>query len=307
MTEGGRGPTQPALAFSYEGRPHEILEEVIDICDAIEIVPDCMLDKATDHIANQHAYDVQNVIDGRAIYAHGIGLSIGTVTSWNTNYLTTIESTISKFAIRWFSEHLGFTTVDGHFLGCMPAIPRTCEFVELIADRAANLRAQFGIEFLFEHVASPVDSGGNLTHGEFFNAVADASSCGLILDLHNLECEADNGRLNLVDFFDTIDFRHVREIHLAGGIWRDGLHLDVHSNLCAPTTNSLFESVVSKCPNLELVVFELLSQAIPRVGSYAIRQQLQSIRAILDGLSGKENDERIALSAVSAGSSTPRA
>jgi uncharacterized protein len=282
MNARGRGTGVPALALSYEGRPESLLEPISEFCTAVEIVPDCMLERGTNRVHRQHCSDVHHLSQGIAVFAHGIGLSISTLTSWNDDYLKTIESTIESFPIRWFSEHLGFTTVDGHFLGCMPAASRTHQFVDLIASRIERLRSLFGIEFVFEHVASPIDTGGDLSLAQFLNEIADAASCGFILDLHNLECEADNGRLKLAEFFEVFNLDHVKEIHLAGGIRRDGLHLDVHSHLCEPSTLDLFQTVLPGCLNVELVVFELLSQAVPHVGVPAIRGQLKDLKAMIE-------------------------
>ncbi len=278
MMGGGRGPTNTALAISYEGRPSAMLEAVVDLCDAVEIVPDCFLDNGTDRISHRQADEICRLANGKQIFAHGIGLSIGTISGWNTNYLGTIESTLELFPIDHFSEHLGFTTVEGHFLGCMPAVQRTMQFVDLIGERAADLRSRFNLDFIFEHVASPIDSGGDMTHAAFLNAVSEATNSGLILDLHNLECEADNGRIDLDLFFEEFDVSHVAEIHLAGGIWRDGMHLDVHSRTCIRSTMNLFEATISKCTNLKLVVFELLAQAVTAIGHEAIREQLRTIK-----------------------------
>ncbi len=284
----GRESVKRALALSYEGRPTALLEYCIDRCDAVEILPDCMLDGGSRTISTRHAAEVLEVADGRPLVAHGIGLSIGTVSEWNHDYFETIESTLDALPLRWFSEHLGYTTVDGHFLGCMPAVPRTNQFIDLIAHRARLLRDRFGIEIVFEHVASPIDSGGTMSLAAFLNDVATASGCGLILDLHNLECDADNGRLDLVSFFEEFNSLHVREIHLAGGIWRDGLHLDVHARPTAPSTLAMFQNVLALCPNVELVVFELLAQAVPLLGFDCVAGELDSIRAIMTAESEME-------------------
>ena len=219
-----------------------MLEACIPHVDALEIVPDCIVDSQTGCIDRRYVDQIREHASVVDLYSHGIGLSIATVDGWNTEALRLIESVLDNFDVRWISEHLGYTTVDGHFLGCMPAAPRTSRFVDLIAARVNRLRELFAVEICMELVASPIDSGGDLSHARFLNQITEASNSGVILDLHNLECEADNGRVVLDEFFDEVEFTRIREIHVAGGIWRDGLHLDVLARPCAPSTLELLDT-----------------------------------------------------------------
>ena len=103
----------------------------------------------------------------------------------------------------------------------------------------------------------------------------------LLLDLHNIECDVDNGYLRLDEFLDELDWTAVGEIHVAGGVWHDGWHLDVHTGLVADSTMALLATALERATNLDLVVYEVLASAVPRLGVDAIGDQLDTVRALL--------------------------
>jgi uncharacterized protein (UPF0276 family) len=283
VSEGLGRPGGPALGFSYEGRPNGLLEAVVPFVDLIEVIPDCVVGPDARLQAGP-----RDELDRHAAHLpvayHGIGLSIGTVGGWNPGYLDGLDALIAYRTPVWHSEHLGFSVVDHHFLGTMGALPATREVIDLVASRGCTLRDRYGLEVLFEHVATPIPRPDEMPLAIFLNELHRASGCGILLDLHNLECDADNGLLDLDGFFVDLDFDVVREIHVAGGIWDGGFHLDVHSNLPAPSTIDLLGRILPRCRNVDAVVFELLGEAVPLVGAEAIVAQLTETRRLLDGV-----------------------
>lgn len=277
----GRPP--PALGVSWEGRPTALLPTLAARADVIEIVPDALrgsdgsVNRALLDDLDHHAPDVP-------VTFHGIGLSIGSVDGWNDDYLRLLDQVIAWREPLWHSEHLGFTHVDGAFLGTMPAIPTTEEALELVIDRARDLRDRYGREFMLEHVASPLDRPAGLSLASFLNTLAAETGSRLLLDLHNLECDVDNGYLRLDEFVDELDWSAVGEIHVAGGIWHDGWHLDVHTGLVAESTLSLLRTALARTTDLELVLYEVLASAVPGLGYDAIGAQLDALRAELGGV-----------------------
>ena len=279
MRDAGPRRGGPDIGFSFEGRPIELLEAVCPFVDVIEIVPDCLVNSSAGAL-DLRWLDVLDEHPTVDVVYHGVGLSLGTASGWNEAYLELLELVCEVKAPRWHSEHLGFTTVDGHFLGTMPALPATIEAADLAIERVAMLQERFGIEVLLEHVASPLPRPDVMSRAHFLNVITRGSACGLILDLHNLECDADNGELLVDDFLDELDLDAVREIHVAGGVWERGVHLDVHAGLPAPSTRALLRRVAPHCRNLELVVFELLAEACTNFPASSIVNELIGIGLI---------------------------
>jgi uncharacterized protein len=277
----GRRPSGPALGVSFEGRPRALLEAAAPIVDVIEVVPDCLV--GADAAVNPRALaDLDELAPNAGVTYHGIGLSIGSTAGWNTDYLRTLDVLMNWREPRWHSEHLGFCVVDASFIGTMPALPATREVLDLVVERACDMRRRYGLEFMLEHVATPLARPADISLAAFLNTLARECGSRLLLDLHNLECDADNGLLDLPEFLDELDWSLVGEIHVAGGVWAGGYHLDVHSGPVAASTQALLDLALKRAVNLDLVVYELLAAAVPVLGAGTVTAQLTSIRDQLD-------------------------
>lgn len=275
--QGGQQLQLPALGVSYEGRPRELLAALAPLVDVVEVVPDCLV--GADGRLNQVLLDdLDELAPHTALTYHGIGLSIGSTAGWNDGYLRLLDAMFAWREPRWHSEHLGFTTVDGAFLGTMPALPATAEALELVIDRSRAMTAAYGREFLLEHVATPLARPAEMSLAAFLNTLAHETGNRLLVDLHNLECDADNGLLDLAAFVDELDWSRVGEIHLAGGVWYDGRHLDVHSGPVADSTLDLLDVVLARATNLDLVLYEVLGAAVPGLGVETVAEQVATLR-----------------------------
>ncbi len=271
----------PRLGASWEGRPAPLLAALADVVDVVEVLPDCLVgpDGA---IAPERLDELDALAPDLPVTYHGIGLSVGSTDGWNTDYLRLLDRMWAWREPLWHSEHLGFTTVRGSFLGAMPALPCTPEAAALVIDRVRSLQRSYAAPFLLEHVASPLTRPDEWSLARFLNTIAAESGSGILLDLHNLECDADNGLLDLPAFLGELDWSHVREIHVAGGVWEGGYHLDVHARAVADSTLALLDLALDRAPALDLVVFEVLAAAVPSLGVDAIVGELTRVRDRLD-------------------------
>ena len=65
---------------------------------------------------------------------------------------------------------------------------------------------------------------------------------------------------------------------MAGGFQHEGVQLDIHSQPTAESTLNLALGIMSRCPNLSVVTYELLKEAIPNLGHDGICAELSRIR-----------------------------
>ncbi len=275
------GRHTPSLGVSWEGRPSPLLTAVAGVVDVLEIVPDC-LQGADGSINRSLLAQLDEEAPDTAVTYHGIGLSIGSADRWNEGYLRLLDEVMEWRMPRWHSEHLGFTHVDGSFLGTMPALPTTPEALDLVLTRAQRVQDAYGLEFMLEHVASPLPRPHGMPSASFLNEVSAGSGSRILLDLHNLECDADNGFVDLEEFMAGVDWDRVGEIHVAGGVWQDGWHLDVHSGPVAPSTARLLDVALERATNLDLVVYEVLATSVPNLGVPGVLDELHTLRDRLE-------------------------
>jgi uncharacterized protein len=137
----------------------------------------------------------------------------------------------------WHSEHLGFQTIPGEDgttleVGVPLPLPATKEAARVVAVRSAAIRRRYGVPFLLENPAHyltglPADPEIGDEIG-LIHAITERSGCFLLLDLHNVHCNAVNHRFDPFAAIDRLPLSRVVEIHVAGGSWHDGFWMDAH-------------------------------------------------------------------------------
>jgi uncharacterized protein (UPF0276 family) len=164
----------------------------------------------------------------------------------------------------------------------MLAMPKTEDVLELLVQRVNEIQRRFELPFLLENIVHLLpDYPGDYSDAAFLNELVARTGCGLLLDVYNLECDAANNSFDIDAFLDELDLDAVGEIHVAGGVERDGLQLDVHSRATEPSTLALAKRVIARTPNLGGVTYELLAEAVPVLGAERILAELVRIRSAL--------------------------
>jgi uncharacterized protein len=275
---------RPRLGFTYEGGEPELLERVMPLVDYLEITPDSIARPDDDgaHLDPAILDELGAVAGAMQFVVHGVGLSIGSARGYSELYLDLLTEFLDHFPVAWHSEHLGYTNVDGTSLGTMLAMPKTDDVLELLVQRIREIQARFALPFLLENIVHLLpDYPGDYSDAGFLNELVARTSCGLLLDVYNLECDAANYGFDIGAFLDELDLEAVGELHVAGGVERDGLQVDVHSRPTEPSTLALARQVVARTPNLGGVTYELLAEAVPVLGPERISAELTRIRSAL--------------------------
>jgi uncharacterized protein (UPF0276 family) len=273
--------SRPALATTYEGIGGDLLERIVPLVDYLEIPPDSFsrTESGRTTLRSELLDELAAVVPHVGLIVHGVGLSIGSYDRWNEDYLHLLDALFTRFHPRWHSEHLGFTTVGGENIGTMLALPRSEEILDLVCERIARIQSRYRVPFLVEHIIQLLpEAPADYSPAAFLNAITERTGCGLILDVYNLECDAQNFGLDVKAFLHELDLAPVKEIHVAGGFEHEGFKLDIHSQRTADSTLSLAADLVSRCPNLEVVTYELLKEAVPSMGTDGICAELGRIR-----------------------------
>ncbi len=154
-----------------------------------------------------------------------------------------------------------------------------------VALAAANIRrrqaAAGGVPVAVETPVSYLPPApGEQQDGAFVAAVIEAAGCGLLLDLHNLLCNARNGRQGVRDYCAALPLERVWELHLAGGEAEAGFWLDAHAGVAEAELMELAAWLVPQLPNLSAMVFEIVPERVDAIGLDAVAGQLQAMRGL---------------------------
>ncbi|MBV8454869.1 MAG: DUF692 family protein [Deltaproteobacteria bacterium] len=262
--------------------------------DFVEVVPETLCREWRDRrssiaIVPSQLERAKAVCLGLPIVVHGVELSIGSAHGWNTAYLQMLDSFQKFWPFLWHSEHLGFQTFTGHDgtlldIGVPLPLPCTCEVVRLISDRCSKIHRRYGVPFLLENPAHylahlPRDPE-IIDEIDLMNQISGSSTCGHLLDLHNLYCNAINHKFDARAALSRMTLERVVEIHVAGGSWLNGFWMDAHDGRVPNQVWELLEYALPLCPNVAGVVFEILGSYALRLGIKAITEELAHVRQI---------------------------
>jgi uncharacterized protein (UPF0276 family) len=260
--------------------------------DFVEIVPDTLCGpQATGRgmaLIPEALEKARAICDGLPVVVHGVDLSIGSARQWNQNYVDMLQAFQRAWPFQWHSEHLHFQTVDlddgrGEIATGVPLpLPLTHEAIDLVAARALALAHKFDVPFLLENAAHylgtlPTDDDIE-DEAAMLNSIVARGQCGILLDLHNLHCNAVNNGIDAAHILDRLPLDRVIEIHVAGGSWADGFRLDAHDGLVPHGVWELLETFLPHCSNIAGLVFEIMQGHAEHVGTDAIADELARLR-----------------------------
>jgi uncharacterized protein (UPF0276 family) len=271
---------RPKFATTYQGGDPAFLESLLPWVDYIEVTPDSIAEFSEGKYSLHKPImsELKSLDKDVQIVVHGVGLSIGSFDGYSQHYIQLLDDLMEQLNVAWHSEHLGYTMVDGEFLGTMLPLPETEEVLDLVCERVVALQERYDLPFLLENVAHILPKGkGNYSEAEFLNALTTRTNCGLLLDIYNLECDAHNHGFDIDAFLAQLNVKTIRELHVANGVEHQGFLLDIHSRLTRDSTIALAQKVLSLAKETICTLtltYEFLEEAVPVLGHQAIVDEL---------------------------------
>ena len=161
---------------------------------------------------------------------HSVGLNLGGSHPINFDYCRRIGALADKTRAFLVSDHLAFTSVGNRFHHDLWPMPRSAESVRHLVDRINAvqdvLSRRLHVENISTYVRHETDS---MDEGTFLAELVEATGCGLILDLNNLDINAFNHGESAQDVIRAVDSTDIGYVHIAGGEQRSDVIVDTHS------------------------------------------------------------------------------
>lgn len=284
------------VGINYHWDFQALIHAHLDQIDYIEVSPDIFCEEiiAADN-SRRFQLDERKLQDALAlgrkcpVVVHGLGLSLGSASGWNADYLTMLDKYAEQQPFCWHSEHLGFTLIknqDGaeDHAGLILPMPFTEEALDLLCPRIQQLCTHYRAPFLIENTTYYLPHFSAHAQGwdeiDFLNQLLTRTDCGLLLDLYNFYCNAINFGFDPYAALSRLQFDRVIEIHIAGGVTHEGFLLDVHSSEAPEEVWALLEWILPQLPNLCAITYELLEQALPLMGEARIIAQLERCKSL---------------------------
>lgn len=171
----------------------------------------------------QSLYYLEKISAHYPISFHGVSLSIGGADELNWQYLKKLRDLIVRFDPCLISDHLSWSSINGHYLHDLLPLPYTEESLSHIAERVLKVQEYLNRQILLENISNYIEYSGEKENGcekipeaAFLVEIAKRSGCGILLDINNIYVTATNLGLDPKKYIKQIPAKLVQEIHLAG-------------------------------------------------------------------------------------------
>lgn len=229
--------------LGYRG---EIRDEILaarEEIDFVEVIADQFL-------AGAHALSqLRSLCEVFTVIPHGISLSVGSASGINHDYLTRIKQVSDITGAPYYSEHLCQTRAPGLEIGHLSplaltetVLESTIENVELVQDTLEKPLILENVTYLF-HIPAP-----EMSQGEFFSRLVEATGCGVLLDVTNVFINSTNHSFDPSQFLASMPLGSVVQVHLAGGRWSKDVLVDSHSEPIQEESWTLLEELATRAP-----------------------------------------------------------
>lgn len=152
-----------------------------------------------------------------AISVHGVGLSIGGDDPLDMGHLARLKHLIDWLNPASFSEHLAWSTHQGHFLNDLLPLPYTNATLTGVCDHIDQVQTVLGRRMLLENPSSYLAfSASTWDEPGFLREIARRTGCGLLLDVNNVFVSASNLGYAPHAYIDAFATDKIGEIHLGG-------------------------------------------------------------------------------------------
>jgi len=278
-------------------------EEFLDLCapllekvDYFEVAPETLWFERDDGALVDNGYFRRFVAlrrrSRKPFVAHGVGLSIATAALADARrrrrWLARIASDHRALRFRWWTDHLGASSLDALAVTLPLPLPPTGAAARIVRARLWQMQAvvpDVGVEnnVAYFYPGDPMDEPA------FIGRCLAAPRTWLLLDLHNVYTMAQNFGFDPGAWIARIDLARVIEIHVSGGRpsdpgWlpsRRVLRLDSHDDAVPEPVWRLLESVRPRCPNLRGVTLERMEGTVGAGDVALLGQELRRVRSLL--------------------------
>jgi uncharacterized protein len=285
--------TKPHLGLSLMVEP-EFLRATYPLFDNSEVdVIEWSFDTVLDPSAQADWMDslLNEYGKSNRLVAHGVYFSTLNArwSSRQESWLRQMKEEFQRHNYSHLTEHFGFMSGLNAHNGCPLPTPFDGRSLAIGIDRLKRLQAAAEVPVGIENLALSFSLEDVKIQGEFLSNMVAPINGFLILDLHNLYCQAHNFDIPLIDLVQQYPLHLVKEIHISGGSWQDSIYgdakirRDTHDEAVPEILFDILPSVLSICPHLEIIILERLGHSFHTEQDILQHQKdFRRLRAIID-------------------------
>lgn len=186
---------------------------------------------------------------------HGVGLSLGSTDALDYAHLGKLKALIARYQPGLVSEHLCWGSVGGRYLNDLLPLPYTEEALCHMSERICRTQDFLGRQILVENVSNYLQfAQSTIPEWEFVAAVAQATGCGILLDVNNIYVNAVNYSFDHRIYLQAIPVEAVQEIHLAGFESNGECLIDTHGKPVCDAVWMLYREALARFGNVPTLI-----------------------------------------------------
>jgi uncharacterized protein len=180
--------------------------------DWFEIISENFMDSG-----GRPRYVLEQIAERYTIVMHGVSLSIGSTDPLNFEYLEKLKRLADAVKPRWVSDHLCWTGVAGLNAHDLLPIPLNEQTLRHVVARIRTVQDFLERPLVLENPSTYVTfAGSTMSEWEFMSRMAEATDCGLLLDVNNVYVSSVNHDFDPAEYIRSVPHRRVVQFHLAG-------------------------------------------------------------------------------------------
>ncbi len=228
--------------------------------------------------------------DAGRLLGHGVSFSIFTADEEHRSeqWLAEMAREHQRRNYAQVSEHFGFMLAGDFHRGAPLPMPYTPETLRLGRDRLRRLSDVAQVPVGLENLAFAFGLQDVRGQGSFLEELLEPVDGFLLLDLHNIYCQACNFEMDPVELLRAYPLARVRELHVSGGSWSESVgamvRRDAHDGPVPREVFALLQTALQLCPGTRAVILEHLGTALGNeLARAAYREDFQYMRQIVHG------------------------
>ena len=189
------------------------------------------------------------------IATHGVGLSIAGVDPLDQKYLRQLRELIGWLQPSLVTDHLCWTSWQGHHSYDLLPFPLTEESLQHIAGRINYVQEYLGRTLLFENPSCYIDfQTSTYSEPDFLATLCQRTGCGILLDLNNCMVNSRNLNWDPWEYLEKLRSESVGQFHLAGHSVEEFISIDTHDHAVPEAVWQLFEQAAQRFPNASVLL-----------------------------------------------------
>lgn len=148
---------------------------------------------------------------------HGVALSIGGEAPLDKSHLAALKTLVDRYQPAVFSEHLAWSSHQGHYLNDLLPLPYTRATLQRVCDHIDQTQDFLGLRLLLENPSTYVEfASSRYTEPDFIAEVVRRTGCGLLLDVNNVYVSCTNHHWDSIAYLNALPLKATGALHLAG-------------------------------------------------------------------------------------------